>query len=100
MFYINVCLTVKNEEDIPTVRELMKTIVSMCKEEKECLRIEVYHSQNDPNQFILCEHWDRKESWEGHRNMPVFTDVYLAKVLPLVDREPHISDLVAQHNAS
>lgn len=36
----------------------------------------------------------RKADWERHRTAKAFSEIYAPKVLPLVDRTPHISTLV------
>ena len=95
MFYINVLLTVKNEDDVPKVRKLLAEVACLSRQEPACLRMDIYHSRADTRRFILCEHWADKAGWESHRNEPAFSEVYGPQVLPLVDREPHLSDLVA-----
>ena len=96
MFCINVLLTVKEVENVPTVRDCLAEIVKQTVGVEEgCLRLEVYQSQTEERKFLLCEHWKAKAAREGHREEPPFIEIYLEKVLPLVDREPHISDLVA-----
>lgn len=94
MFCINVWLTVKDPTNTETVRGLLAEAARLSCVEPGCLRFEVYHSQADPTRFLLCEHWAQKSDWETHRAGKAFTEVYLPKVLPLVDREPHISTLI------
>lgn len=96
MFCINVWLTVKDEANIPKVGEYLTQIVKgTLGVEPGCLRIEVYHSTNDPARYLLCEHWKSEDDWKGHREEPPFLEIYQPKVLPLCEREPHICDLVA-----
>ena len=94
MFYINVWLSVKNLADVETVRGLLAEAARLSRAEPGCVRFEVYHSQADPARFLLCEHWAQQSDWEMHRAGKAFTEVYLPKVLPLVNREPHISTLL------
>ena len=94
MFHINVWLTVKNASDIDTVRGLLANASRLSRQEPGCARFEVYHSEADPARFLLCEHWQQKSDWETHRAAKAFTEIYLPQVLPLVDREPHISTLI------
>jgi quinol monooxygenase YgiN len=94
MFCVNVWLTVKDPKDVPKVAELLTQISRTTIHEDACERIEVYHSASDETKFLLCEHWDSEAGWKGHRDERIFIDVYLAQVLPLVDREPHICTLL------
>ena len=94
MFYVNIWLTVKKEEDIPQVREYLCEIARLSIEEEACLRLDVYHSEADRTRFLLVEHWNSREGWQGHREEIPFTEIYQPKVLPLVDREPHICELI------
>ncbi|MAE61153.1 MAG: antibiotic biosynthesis monooxygenase [Planctomycetaceae bacterium] len=94
MFPVNVWLTVKDPNDVPTVGELLPQIRRISLTETACLRFEVYHSQSDPTRFLLTEHWDSEDGWKAHREQPVFTEIYRPKVLPLVDREPHVCTLL------
>ena len=48
----------------------------------------------DRTRFLLVEHWNSREGWQGHREEIPFTEIYQPKVLPLVDREPHICELI------
>ena len=94
MFCINVWLTVKEAADIEPIGKLLAEAARLSREEPGCLRFEVYHSQNDASRYLLCERWESKQAWEAHREEQAFTQIYQPQVLPKVDREPHISDLV------
>ncbi|MEQ8785711.1 MAG: antibiotic biosynthesis monooxygenase family protein [Pirellulaceae bacterium] len=94
MFHINVWLTVKDAADAPKVRELLAEACRLSRAEPGCVRFEVFHSQSDAQKFLLCERWESEQAWKEHRNEKAFQEIYLPHVLPLVDREPHISDLV------
>ena len=94
MFCINVWLTVKEAADIEPIGKLLAEAARLSREEPGCLRFEVYHSQNDASRYLLCERWESKQAWEAHREEKAFTQIYQPQVLPKVDREPHISDLV------
>lgn len=94
MFYLNVWLTVKDPGQIETVGKLLASQVPLTRAEPGCIRFEVYHSEADPRRFLLVECWREKADWETHRTAPAFTEIYAPQVLPLVDREPHISKLV------
>lgn len=94
MFCINVILTVQEEEDIEAVGQLLAEAGHLTREEPGCLRFEVYHSQSDPRVYLLLEHWESEQAWQDHRNEQAFREIYQPKVLPLVERTPHISTLI------
>lgn len=94
MFCINVWLTVKDSENIGAVAGLLAEATLWTRKEPGCLRFEVYHSEADPKKFLLVERWEQRSDWETHRTAKAFSEIYAPKVLPLVDREPHISSLI------
>lgn len=94
MYCLNVWLTVKDSAHIETVKTLLAEQVKLSRAEPGCRRFEVYHSQADPRKFLLIERWGEKSDWEVHRTARAVTEIYVPKVLPLVEREPHVSTLV------
>ncbi len=94
MFCINVWLTVQDEADIPSIGELLGQAAQLSRQEPGCLRFEVYHSQAEPTKYLLCERWESEQAWADHKTRKAVTEIYLPKVLPKVDRQPHISTLV------
>ena len=94
MFHLNVWITVKDPAMIDNVAKLLARQVPLTRAEPGCLRFEVYHSQADTRRFLLIECWNEKSDWEAHRLAKAFTEIYAPQVLPLVDREPHISTLI------
>lgn len=96
MIYVNVILTVKEEfaSEIDEIGDLLKQQCELSRQEPGCNRFEVYHSQSDPRVFILCERWESQEALDVHRQAKGFTEIYQPKILPRVDRVPHVSDLV------
>jgi quinol monooxygenase YgiN len=94
MFCINVWLTVKDPDNIGAVAGLLAEAANWTRKEPGVVRFEVYHSEADPKKFLLVEHWGQKSDWEKHRTAKAYTEIYSPKVLPLVDREPHVSTLV------
>ncbi|GJM14392.1 MAG: hypothetical protein DHS20C12_27950 [Pseudohongiella sp.] len=94
MIYNNVILTVKNRQNIDTVRELLAEQARRSSEEPGCERFEVYQSQADAALFMLVEQWTTQEDLDRHKQAAAFTQLYLPKVIPLVDRVPHPSELV------
>ncbi len=94
MVYNNVLLRVKDIKNISLVGELLKEQAKRSSEEPGCIRFEVYHSSSDVQQFILVEQWANEADLELHKNAKAFTELYLPKVIPLVDRSPHLSELL------
>lgn len=94
MYCLNVWLTVKDPANIETVRQLLAEQGKLSRAEPGCLRFEAYHSEADARRFLLVERWGQKSDWETHRTAKAVTEIYIPKVLPLVDREPHVSTLV------
>ena len=94
MVYNNVLLKVKDIQDISLVGDLLREQARRSSEELGCIRFEVYHSKSDRHQFILVEQWSNQEDLERHKTAKAFTELYLPKVIPLVDRSPHLSDLI------
>lgn len=94
MIYNNVNLTVNDESNIDTVKQLLIEQARLSSEEPGCVRFEVYHSQADRSQFLLVEQWETQAHLNRHREARAFTQLYIPKVIPLVTREPHAADLV------
>lgn len=94
MVYTNVVLTVKNESDVPRVRDLLTQQCTLSRAEPGCVRFDVFHSQADRKFFILVEAWESQAALDEHRLAKAYMEVYKPHVLPLVDRTPHPSDLV------
>jgi quinol monooxygenase YgiN len=94
MFHINVLLTAKNEHDVADIERLLREAAGLSRREPGCERFEVYHSQSDTRVFLLCEWWSSEEAWKTHKEQRAVQEIYLPKVLPLVERIPHISTLV------
>ena len=94
MFCLNVWITVKDPSHVETVRGLLTELGRLSRAEPGCIRYEVCHSQADATRFLLCERWESQAAWEHHRTLKGFTEIYQPQVLPLVNREPHISTLL------
>ncbi len=94
MIYNNVILTVTNESDVGKIKTLLAEQARLSIDEPGCRRFEVYHSQADPQQFLLIEQWQTQADLDRHREAKAFTELYVPKVIPLVSRVPHPSDLV------
>lgn len=90
MIRLNVILSVKNEADIPEIRECLSQQVQLSRKEPGCLRFEVYHSDSDPKVFILNEQWKSEAALDQHRQARAIEEIYKPKVLPRVDRTPHV----------
>ncbi len=94
MIHLIISLTVNDKADVATVGKLLKEQARHSLEEPGCRRFEVYHSTNDETRFYLCEHWESQEAIDGHRKAYAYNNIYQPKVLPLVTREPHPSNLL------
>lgn len=94
MLYLNVILTVKDPADVETVKELLVQQRTHSLKEPGCARFEAYHSTAEPTKFLLNEHWETQEAVDAHRKGFAYTNIYQPKVLPLVVREGHPSELI------
>lgn len=94
MIYLNVLLKVKDPADVAKVRELLTEQGRLSRQEPGCARFEVYHSNSDLSRFIINEHWDSQAALDVHRTAQAYTQIYQPKVLPLVEREGHPSQLL------
>ena len=94
MVYINVLLTVRNEADTAEIRGLLAEQRRRSLQEPGCVRFEVYQSNADSRVFILNEHWASQAALDVHRQAAAFKEIYEPKVLPRVDRVPHVCTLV------
>ena len=94
MIYGNIILTVKNEGDIAEIRSLLSEQRRQSLLEPGCERFEVYQSQADAKVFILVERWASQQALDDHRLAKAYNEIYKPKVLPRVDRVPHLSTLV------
>jgi quinol monooxygenase YgiN len=89
MVSIHVTLTVRNQSDVTTVRELLAEHARRSRAEPGCLKFEAYQSNLDPHAFFLVEAWESREALDVHRQAEAFTTIYGPKVIPLVDRAAH-----------
>jgi quinol monooxygenase YgiN len=94
MIYLNVVLTVKEPDDVAEIQSLLSEQGRLSRAEPGCIRFEVYHSQTNPQVFLLNEHWSDQSAVDAHRKAVAYTTIYQPKVLPKVDRTPHPSALV------
>jgi quinol monooxygenase YgiN len=94
MLYLNIWLTVKNRSDIETVKGLLTEAARNSRQEPGCHRFEAYHSTGDETKFLLSEHWESQAAIDAHRKAFAYTQIYQPKILPLVVREPHPSNLL------
>ena len=62
--------------------------------EDGCERFEVYHSETDPQKFLLVEWWRSRADWEIHRTRQTVTEIFVLQLLPLVTPDRHICSLV------
>ena len=94
MIYGNIILTVRDEGDIAEIRSLLSEQRRQSLMEPGCERFEVYQSQADAKVFILVERWASQQALDDHRLAKAYNELYKPKVLPRVDRVPHLCTLV------
>jgi len=94
MIYANIWLTVKEAQDIPEIRELLREQGRLSRAEPGCARFEVYQSTVDESKFMLVERWESTEALDLHRKAKAYTEIYQPKVLPKVDRQGHVSNII------
>jgi quinol monooxygenase YgiN len=94
MLYLNVVLTVGDPANVETVKGLLQEAARHSRQEPGCERFEVYQSTTDPAKFFLNEHWHDQAAIDGHRKGHAYTQIYQPKVIPLVTREGHPSNLL------
>jgi quinol monooxygenase YgiN len=85
-------LTVNDQKDVEKIRALLIEQAGLASAEPGCVRFEVYHSQHDPAFFLLVEQWESRQHLDQHREARAFREIYIPKVLPLVNRVPHPSE--------
>ena len=94
MLYNNVTLTVKDEQNVDKVRELLIQQATLSRQEPGCARFELYHSKADRCVFQLIEQWEAQELLDQHREAKACKEIYFPHVIPLVERVAHPSDAV------
>ena len=94
MIYANVILSVKEVNDISEITSLLREQRRLSLQEPGCKRFELYHSTVDPKVFILVERWSDQAALDTHRKAHAYTTIYAPKVIPRVDRTPHLCELV------
>ena len=91
MIHNNVILRAKRSEDIEEISSLLTAQAKVSLTEEGCERFEVYQSEADAQTFILVEWWATQEDLDRHKTAKQFVEVYVPKVIPLVERSPHPS---------
>lgn len=94
MIFNNVTLNVSDVVDVEKVKGLLADLAKSSLTEPGCVRFDVFHSQSEPQFFLLIEEWESDEHLAAHKEAPAFAEVYVPSVLPLVSRVPHPSTRV------
>ncbi len=94
MIYNNVLINVSDPTNVERVKQLLCQCADLSRSEPGCERFEVYQSQADPLQFFLIERWATQSDLDMHREAHAFKNIYTPSVLPLVDRDPHLSTML------
>jgi quinol monooxygenase YgiN len=95
MIDLTVILTAKDSAHLAELRSLLAQQVQLSRAEPGCVRFEAYESGSVPGTFILIERWESQAALDEHRKATGFTTIYAPKVLPLVDRVPHVCTVLA-----
>ncbi len=94
MIDLTVVLTAKDLASVSELRSLLALQVQLSRAEPGCIRFEAFESNSVPGTFILIERWESQAALDEHRTAKGFTTIYAPKVLPLVDRVPHVCSVL------
>lgn len=94
MFCINVFLKVQDSAHVDNVRAMLSECGRLSRAEPGCIAFEVCNVRDTPEIFILCERWESEQAWKDHKERDAVQQIYLPKVLPLVERTPYICDIL------
>ncbi|HBJ90557.1 MAG TPA: antibiotic biosynthesis monooxygenase [Gammaproteobacteria bacterium] len=90
MVFNNVILRVKESQHIAEVASLLAEQARLSSAEPGCESFVVYHSETEPELFLLIEAWESQQHLAQHREAKAFTELYVPRVIPLVERQPHL----------
>ncbi|GAA5192594.1 antibiotic biosynthesis monooxygenase [Rugosimonospora acidiphila] len=66
------------------VFDLLDQFVPLARSEPGNLAFDVYRSVDDPRSYVLLERYASREAVAEHRRTPHFTDLLLARIVPLL----------------
>ena len=95
MIDLTVILTAKDPAHMAELRSLLAQQVQLSRAEPGCIRFEAFESGSVSGTFILIERWESQAALDEHRKATGFTTIYAPKVIPLVDRVPHVCTVLA-----
>jgi len=98
--YLIVVLVAKDVDDVAELLKLLATQVRLSREEPGCLRFEAYESQSVPGTFFVVEQWESEAALDQHRQAEAITNVYVPRILPLVDRYLHVCSVLPGRSVS
>jgi quinol monooxygenase YgiN len=90
MIELIVILKIKESQNLPLLRELLAQQILMSREEPGCVQLDALESQAESGTFFLVERWETQEALDAHRKAHACTTLYFPKIVPLVDRTPHM----------
>lgn len=90
MIFNNVVLRVKESHHIAEVASLLREAARLSVAEPGCESFVVFHSESEPALFFLIEAWETQQHLDQHRQAKAFAELYVPRVLPLVERQPHL----------
>jgi quinol monooxygenase YgiN len=79
------------------VAEALTRVSQMVAEtEPGCPLFQICRSQEDPNHFLLYEHYIDEAALQKHREMPAYLEIVQKEIAPLLDkRERTLYNLIA-----
>lgn len=95
MIYNNVLLVVTNVANIDEVKKHLVKLATQSLLEPGCARFDLFHSESQPELFMLIEQWASQEELDAHREAEAFQQIYVPHVIPLVERMPHTCEKLA-----
>ena len=91
MFHLIVTIQAKTAADAAPVADALARMRPLCLAEPGCVQWEAYQSEEAEGRFVLVEHWQTREHWEAHGDLPAIQQIYLPEILPRITREVHPS---------
>lgn len=90
MIDLIVVLTARDLATMPQLRDLLREQVTRSMREPGCMRFELLESTSVSGTFILIERWESQLALDTHRNADACQTLYFPRIVPLVERVPHV----------
>lgn len=59
---------IAKEDCIEQMKELLRTMVQLSKEEKGCFAYDIFQLKDKPKEFLVVESWANNDALEGHKH--------------------------------